>query len=164
MAELVERVGGDGRIRHVRDAQYFAWRFQDPRHAFRFGFWEDAGLQAYLVLQKPISPNQHRAPINIADWEATSERVLAELLHAVIRLGRFAELMTWSATLPEWTQALLRDHGFEPLVEGSGPTAHLRPSVLIRPISDGGRQDKWELGGRRLLDMTNWDVRLLDRM
>jgi hypothetical protein len=72
--------------------------------------------------------------------------------------------MIWSATLPDTTRALLRDHGFEPLVEGSDQTARLRPSVLIRPVSDEGLPDQWVLDGRSLLDMDNWDVRLVDRM
>jgi GNAT superfamily N-acetyltransferase len=164
MAELVERIGRDGRIRHVKDPRYFAWRFQDPLYAFRFAFWDDARLQAYLVLGKPVSPHEDGARVIIVDWEATNEQVLDELLRAVIRLGGFPELMIWSATLPDTTRALLRDHGFEPLVEGSDQTARLRPSVLIRPVSDEGLPDQWVLDGRSLLDMDNWDVRLVDRM
>jgi hypothetical protein len=36
--------------------------------------------------------------------------------------------------------------------------------VLIRPVSDEGLPDQWVLDGRSLLDMDNWDVRLVDRM
>ena len=35
MAELVER-SGDTRIRHVRDSQYFQWRFQNPLSRYRY--------------------------------------------------------------------------------------------------------------------------------
>jgi GNAT superfamily N-acetyltransferase len=164
MAELVGRIGGDGRIRQVRDPRYFAWRFQDPLFAYRFLFWEDARLEAYLVLRSPVSRTQNGARVSIVDWEATSGEARDELLQAAIRLGRFSELMTWSATMPETTRALLRDRGFEPCVEGPEQTARLLPSVLIRPVSDEGLRGAWVLCGRRLLDMNNWDVRLLDRM
>jgi GNAT superfamily N-acetyltransferase len=38
MAELVERVGSDGRIRHVRDREFFTWRFCNPLSRYRFLF------------------------------------------------------------------------------------------------------------------------------
>jgi len=38
MAALVERIGGDGRIRHVRDREYFAWRFRNLRSLYRLLF------------------------------------------------------------------------------------------------------------------------------
>jgi GNAT superfamily N-acetyltransferase len=164
MAELVERTENDGRIRHVRDACYFGWRFRDPLHAFRFVFWDDAGLQGYLVLHRPISPNQNRARVSIVDWEAANEGILDGLFQAVIRLGRFPELLTWSVPLSERTRTLLRGHGFAPFVDESDPTGRLRPSVLIRPVADDGLAGDWTLAGRRLLDMKNWNVRLLDRM
>src|SRR5208337_1328121 len=51
MAELVERIGGS-RIRHVRNAEYFQWRFQNPLGQYRFLFWEKSRLEGYLVLQE----------------------------------------------------------------------------------------------------------------
>ena len=36
MARLVEDLGADGRIRHVRDARFFDWRFRNPFHEYRF--------------------------------------------------------------------------------------------------------------------------------
>lgn len=56
MAELVARLGYDGRIRHVQDEPYFAWRFQNPRSNYRFLFWDDARLEGYLVLQATPLP------------------------------------------------------------------------------------------------------------
>ena len=99
MAELVERIGSDGRICHVRDQQYFSWRFQNPRSQYRFLFWEDARLEGYLVLCRLIQAD--RPAVSIVDWEATNAQVRAELLEAVIRWGNFQWLLIWSATLPD---------------------------------------------------------------
>src|SRR5262249_10682368 len=49
MARLVARLGYDGRIRHVRDAEYFAWRFRNPLHEYRFLYAGGSDLDGYLV-------------------------------------------------------------------------------------------------------------------
>lgn len=36
MSELVERLGHDGRIRHLRDREFLAWRFRNPLRLYRF--------------------------------------------------------------------------------------------------------------------------------
>src|SRR5262245_35605196 len=36
MADLVTQLGHDGRVRHVRDAAFFAWRYANPLQEYRF--------------------------------------------------------------------------------------------------------------------------------
>jgi hypothetical protein len=36
MADLVRRLGHDGRLRHVRDERYLAWRYRNPLYEYRF--------------------------------------------------------------------------------------------------------------------------------
>jgi GNAT superfamily N-acetyltransferase len=96
MAELVERIGSDGRLRQVRDQEYFAWRFQNPLSRYRFLFWGDAVLEGYLVLRTSIRGKR----VSIVDWEATNMKVRTDLLQAVMQWGKFDKLALWTATLP----------------------------------------------------------------
>jgi hypothetical protein len=52
MAALIDRIGHDGRLRHVRDEQYFDWRFRDPLREYRFLYMGKDALDGYLVLIK----------------------------------------------------------------------------------------------------------------
>jgi len=158
MAELIERMGADGRIRHVRDQQYFAWRFQNPRAVYRFLFWEDTRPEGYLVLRRRVYTD--RVAVNIVDWEATNAQVLADLLQAAIRWGNFAQLTIWSATLPAEVKTLLQVTDFKEL-EGKGNMTRYFPTVLVRPICDEMLKGDWVLADRQLLDLANWDLRMI---
>jgi hypothetical protein len=159
MADLVEGLDWDGRIRHLRDRQYFAWRFRNPLFRYCFLFWEDARLEGYLILRAPV---YWLAPVAIVDWEATSQQVLGELLHAAIAWGRFSKLTAWTATLPDERRALLRDLEF--LDEKRRGVARYHPCVLVRPVPEEPIATDWTLGGRALLDPANWDMRMLYSM
>ncbi len=165
MAELIERVGTDGRIRHVRDERYFAWRFQNPFSVYRFIFWTDSRLEGYLVLQTPA--HWSTGVVSIVDWEATSENVSDDLLQAAVKWGGFDELTTWSQALPSQARTLLQKNGFRffDRNESLGRAYRLgihRPRVLVRAIQEEmlGEAD-WVLAGRRVLDPGNWDLRMI---
>ncbi len=159
MAQLVERIGGDGRIRHVRDQQYFAWRFLNPRRFYRFLFWENGDLEGYLVLQT-TKTHKDKLSVKIVDWEATDFRVQADLLQAAIRWGHFHRLNIWSATLPEEAKLMLQNTGFN-RVEDTESVTPKPPAVLIRPVRDEMLNTDWVLANRRLLDLANWDLRMI---
>jgi GNAT superfamily N-acetyltransferase len=159
MAELVKSIGSDGRLRHVRDYQYFAYRFQNPLAMYRFFFWGATKLEGYLILQKSIYP-YHRG-VSIVDWEATNARVRADLLQAAIHCGQwygFGSLLIWSATLPDETIALLQKSDFKSS-ENSGSITRFGPTVLIRPVHDEMLKGDYYFADRRLLDLANWDLR-----
>lgn len=162
MAELVARLGGDGRIRHVRDIEYFAWRFRNPLHSYRFLFSGTDRLDGYLVLQRSLSNVAYPTRVNIVDWEAVNDRVCADLLHAAVGWGQFPDLRCWTATLPQETVKLLQAQGFR-AVSDEGIAARVT-SVLVRPVRDELLETDWQLAGRRLLDMNNWDLRMLYSM
>jgi GNAT superfamily N-acetyltransferase len=159
MSQLVEQMGHDGRIRHVRDHPYFAWRFQNPRRSYRFLFWERDSLEGYLVLQ---TKNEHKvkSSARIVDWEATNHQVRADLLQAAIRWGRFHNLFIWSAPLPEETNSLLQDTGFQHIDDAGSVIPESRP-LLIRPVRDEMLNADWVVASRRLLDLANWDFRMI---
>jgi GNAT superfamily N-acetyltransferase len=160
MADLVRRLGHDGRIRHVRDERYLAWRYRNPLYEYRFLFRGADRLEGYLVLRA-----DRRDPargINVVDWEATTPALREELLRAAVDWGNFPELTIWTATVPTDTLAAVSRAGFVPIVVGSRTrSSH---TILVcdtrrpRPASD------MMLGGRRLLDPAAWDMRMVYSM
>ncbi|MGC2460121.1 MAG: GNAT family N-acetyltransferase [Steroidobacteraceae bacterium] len=159
MAELVDSVSAS-RIRHVRDAAYFDWRFRNPLSRYRFLFWANPRLEGYLVLQECTSAYAVNDVVNVVDWEATSAAVQAELLGAATRLITDRNLVIWSASLSRELTMLLDESGFK--VEPAPRTvAQQRHTLLVRPVGAAGLNGDWLLAGRRLLDLDSWDLRML---
>ena len=162
MSELVVRLGHDGRIRHIRDREFFAWRFRNPLGIYRFLYLGDSQLDGYLVLKcahpGALEPNK----VKIVDLEATQPVQRTELLEVAIKSGRFAELFAWAATLPVDTGPYLSANGFRPADLES--RAHGCPCVLVRPVLPKSVDSDWVLGDRRLTDLANWDMRMLYTM
>lgn len=162
MAELVARLPFDGRIRHLRDARYFSWRFRNPARDYRFLFWEGGRLEGYLILATPIVGAPWVGRVNIVDWEARDESVQADLLEAALASGGFSEIVAWTATLQPEARRLLRGRGFVPV--DAHRTARGFPCILVRPIREERLREDWVVSGRRLLDMANWDLRMIYSM
>lgn len=156
MAALVERLGHDGRIRHVRDDQYFAWRYANPRAHYRFLFWADPQLQGYLVLHTSMAPGA-AVVVTIVDWEAASPEVRADVLDAALGWGRFAQVMAWAGGLDGAT--LLRQRGFEILAADDATGYDLCPGLLVRALRPGTLAADWHMGGRNLVNLDDWDLR-----
>jgi len=161
MADLVARLPWDGRIRHVRDRRYFSWRFRNPLHDYRFLFWNEGGLQGYLVLQRYLSRWADIERVNIADWEGADDRIRSGLLAAALRWGRFTRVHAWAANGRESTRTILRDQGFEPSVEDA---AARRRGLLVSRLGEASPAATWNLGSRSLLKMSDWDLRMLYSM
>jgi GNAT superfamily N-acetyltransferase len=155
MARLVARIEYDGRLRHVRDTQYFAWRFQNPLCGYRFLYCGDAELEGYLVLGKPPFTG-----VSIVDWEANDLCARDELLRAAMEWGKFDRLTIWSATLSTEVRELLKKRGFEPVLE-SGRVIEGSPVILLRDVREAMVKADWDFQNRRLTDMANWDVRMI---
>lgn len=162
MAELIARLPWDGRIRHVRDATYLAWRLRNPLHEYRFLFWDEGGLQGYLVLQRYLSERADQHCVNITDWEAADDRVRAGLLAAAIRWGDFGRLHAWTIGAGESVRALLRQHGFA-AAPAVGVAAR-SSGLLVRQLGASPSGGPWTLGSRDLLDLADWDLRMLYSM
>jgi GNAT superfamily N-acetyltransferase len=159
MAELVERLPRDDRIQHVRDREYFEWVFSNPRMEYRFVYWTRERLEGYLVLHQ-ILPPRAGAQTWVSDWEGTSDDTRQELLQAAVS-GRFARLMSWTATVAGSAEAMLSEHGFEETEHEA--RAQGQPASLIRPTRDEELHHEWALDGRQLMDMNNWKFRPLDQ-
>ena len=162
MAALVERIGHSGRIRHVRDTEYFNWRFQNPLSRYRFLYWAKEHLEGYLVLHEYTSDFADRLFVNIVDWEASSETVKTELLQATLRILAHRRLEIWSATLPQITVELLGRSGFK-LTQPATSLTQQCPAILVRSLRTQ-QEDEWRLDGLQLTDLASWDIRMLYSM
>jgi GNAT superfamily N-acetyltransferase len=161
MADLVDSLGYDGRLRQVRDARFFAWRFLNPLSDYRFLYAvKDGRLLGYLVLQHRAVRRVPR--VHIADWEAGSVEVCSALLRAAIEQGQFPELVIWSATLDEARRSLLEASDFRPVDEELTSRGH--PCALVRPVRIERLEGPWEVAGRELRDFSNWDLRMIYAM
>jgi hypothetical protein len=165
MVDLIARLPWDGRIRHVRDACYFAWRFRNPDREYRVLFAGEDRLQGYLVLQRSVSDLWDLDRVHIVDCEATDDVVRADLLAAALSWGRFGSEQAWLAGAGEATRALLREHGF-----ATDPD-RLRvrhQGLLVRRLGEPPPDDRssagWHLGSRDLLNIKDWDMRMLYSM
>jgi hypothetical protein len=155
MARLVARLEYDGRLRQVRDASYFAWRFQNPLCAYRFLYCGDTELGGYLVLGKPPF-----AGVSIVDWEASDFAARNELLCAAMDWGNFDRLTIWSATLSPNVRKLLETRGFEPDLK-IGPVINDLPVILLKDLREAMANEHWGFQNRSLTDPANWDVRMI---
>jgi GNAT superfamily N-acetyltransferase len=156
MGQLVASLPTDGRIRHVRDETYFAWRFSNPLHNYRFLYVGRERLHGYIVLQQSPGVTGDRA--SIVDWEGESEQVRAELLSAAVEHGKFPELCIWQLGASPAAAQLVDHYGFKSV------RARQEKSILVRSVRDDELNALWTLGGRRLDDAHQWDLRMIYSM
>jgi GNAT superfamily N-acetyltransferase len=162
MADLVARIGTSGRIRHVRDGEYFSWRFQNPLSSYRFLYWIRDRLEGYLVLQEYRSDFADHDRLNIVDWEGSSPAVQWDLLRAACVVAHDRPLWIWAATLPEAAAGLLKGRDFR--IVGEPPTLPAPPAILVHPLRNDQPEGDWQFADRSLLDLANWDLRMLYSM
>ncbi len=153
MAMLADVGRKDALIRHVRDEQFFAWRYRNPSSAYRFIYLENKGLQGYLVLQQAARARSDYA--FIVDWETRDMTIFSELIRAVADRGGFEWIGTWSPTLSDDQIKVLAEQGFSGENGTSGHQAFC-PHLLVIPINapDAGR-----MGGQDFMDISHWDLR-----
>ncbi len=162
MVDLIRRAGHDGRIRYVRDRTYLDWCFSNPLSEYRFLYWMEERLEGYLVLSRRKSDLGGWDRVYIVDLEATSPRIRSALLTAAMEWGRFPELVAWTASLSGEDVQLLVSRGFVPV--DPEDTSRGCPCILVRALGHDLPAAEWELGGRALLDILNWDIRVLYSM
>lgn len=155
MAGLVRRLPYDGRIRHLRDEAYLGWRYASPICSYLFFHAGGARLDGYLVLQRSLGPGHGR--VSIVDWEAGDEETRSKLLAAAIG-GGFPELYAWRAACPPEAAQLLDREGFVPATDDYEKT------ILVRAVDDAELKELLVLGGRRLDDAKEWDLRMIYSM
>lgn len=157
MAELIENLPHDGRFGHLRDEEYFYWRYQNPRSTYRFLFSGVDEIDGYLVIRSTF--NARDGNVTIVDWEATDLRVRAQLLDRTIKMGKFQEIYVWSVSQKAEERHLLQQRGFFDIDSDNAQFQNYYvPDILIRPVNpDQG----WVVAGRDLRELENWDLRAI---
>lgn len=161
MAAFVADLPDDGRIRQVRDARFFAWRYANPLHEYRFVRAERHGrLCGYLIVERALADLANPRRSHIVDWEAESRHVFADLLHFVMAEGRPAELVAWKESGSADGRGALMAEGFRPIDRAQVKCG--LPAILLWPVDPGVDPQHLRIGTRPLLALENWDVRLAD--
>ena len=142
-------------IGHVRDAAFYAWRFHDPRFAYRFLFiGSETELEGFFVLQQA----RGGGVVSVVDWCAKSAAVRSHLLRALVAttIGR---IQIWAATLPHDFLGELHAAGFR---EGGHVDSAKRPlpGMLIGATGTAA-PESWQLGGQALLETEHWELRMI---
>lgn len=161
MARLAERFDDPGRIRHLRDETYFAWRYGNPlvrdrwfqgRLHRRFLFLGAGRVEGYAVFQgRPARPE-----VQLVDW-AGNEETFAELLRVAIALIKPAQMSTWGATLSGAIRTELAQSGF--VADERMPQARWQ-GLLLKALSSGDT-DEPIIGNSQMLDLNSWDLRMI---
>jgi hypothetical protein len=159
MAGLIGRIPWDGRVRQRRDESYLAWRFLNPRSAYRFFYHGKEDLQGYLVLEGKRRRTEMEA--RILDWEATTEEVAWDLLDAAVRMSGLKHLSTWANSLAPRRAEMLRASGFEEVDEEQERERAVNPAVLVKSLVDDDDAGEADPFGVDLTRELNWDVRPL---
>ena len=157
MSRLATQLG-DGRLRHAKEPQFFAWRFGNPLSEYRFLFWDDPELAGYIVLSSPRSGR--RSKISVVDWEACDIDVFRELMATALRWGDFDDVTILTPPLPQKLSDGLTDIGFRDVAPSRNVT-DFRPTVLVKPVRDECADEPWELAGRNPLNLGDWDYRMI---
>ena len=155
MADLIERLPYDGRIRPVRDDCWFAWRFDDPFACNRFIYCDDGGLQGYAVLQ--ARRNRPRDHITVIDIEAASPQIWRRLIQFAIRCVSVDRLKIWTASFEDSERETLRKAGFNAVPISQNPA--LPRAVLITRRFEAANLLEPKLDGRLPTRISDWHVR-----
>ena len=117
-------------------------------------------LCGFLVIERSLSDLGNVRRSHIVDWEADSAEVCTDLLGFVLDVGRPAELVTWQESGGASERSALEEAGFRPI--DAEQTKRGLPSILVWPVDPADDPQRLCLGGRSLLDLANWDLRLAD--
>ncbi|MEM7221933.1 MAG: GNAT family N-acetyltransferase [Pseudomonadota bacterium] len=158
MANLVARMGRPDKICHVRDRDYFAWRFRSPLANYRYVYWQGTALEGFMVLR--VLPHAI-GTANIVEWQAANDDVLRDMLLAAIWEVGYGGIAIWTATLPQTAIDLLHGLGFSP-ADDDGADGSFRPSILTTCDAKTDAETDWMLADRSITDHRNWDLRMLN--
>lgn len=160
MAALIERLGHDGRIRHVRNAEWIDWRYRHPLHEYRFLIHETAGvMDGYLVVRRDVNERPSGRG-HIVDWEATTDAIAGGLLDIAVHQARFPLLGAWFATTTPSRRRMLEGLGF-------APASHVHrarglPALIVTASNSDGTG--FLLNGCPMLEQAQWDLRMIYSM
>lgn len=156
MGDLVLRYADNSRIRLVRDAEFYRWRFMNPASEYRFiyHFDDSGGLNGFLVLQSAKGGGW----TTIIDWETSTPAVWNVLVNAATMSNPKRLKITSTAFTEDQVHSLHR-LGFSLLVEPDSPS-NPAPGMLLHVPSNYNAGDP-KINDLRVLDASSWDIRMI---
>lgn len=158
MAELIERLGLDRRLRAVRDRRYLTWRYANPLAEYRFLFAGGSELDGFAVLgTSRARTGAGDGSVAVVDCEAVTDEVRHRLLAAAV-CADVDRLKAWPRPGTD-DEAGLAALGFElDRPTGRAMADVYRPTVLVRQL-DGGVDGR--LDGCPVAEAASWDPRMV---
>jgi hypothetical protein len=126
MSELAQRTG-DKCVRHVRDPDFYRWRFRNPLCDYRYVYWHESRLEAFAVLQ--LWRDGNGADVRIVDWEASRPEVFHSMLRRIAERGGSDVLSIWTAALEAEGRSTLANLAFRERDETRDGTT-FRPGLM----------------------------------
>jgi RimJ/RimL family protein N-acetyltransferase len=159
MAELIEHIGYDGRLRQVRDQQFFNWRYKNPFSRYRFLFYKvGSNLKGYIIIRASAFPLDQ--DIRIVDLEAIDDTSRAELLKAAVDLCTYNTLVIWTDSLSGEGKSILINLGFA-ITTGGKSLETNHPNIFIYDFCQELSDNPFHYCGIDLMDRKNWDLRAI---
>ena len=157
MAELVERIGNDGRITRVRDHKFFQWRFENPRYRYRILYWLDDRLEGFLVLS--AHGTRQQGMISIVDWEATREEVAKDLIDAAVACAEADSLTVWSVSRSAAEKTILHKFGFRFIDDSRGHKGY-EPGFSVVSLDPKSSPQYFTAVDRDALNAADWNLHM----
>lgn len=140
-------------VGHCVDAEYLRWRFMNPFSEYRWicAYHRDDLAGFLLLARNAIARMKNR--FRILDLWGADSTTQATLLRHTLETGDIPNLLLWWNRFPRQVTEVLMTHGFK------AASRELRnPTVLIRAIGD---TTEFTANGTNLLDIRNWDARMI---
>jgi len=153
---IAERSAFGNGFGHVRTPEFLEWRYQNPRHDYRFVTFDGTRGCGYLVLHGPRGPRRGR--MSIVDWHASDAEIRDRMIDAIVELGVLDALAIWSVCLPGEMKEKLSRRDFAAVDESRGVESY-RPGLLVKPLDE---TTDWTLSGQDISNIENWNLRMID--
>lgn len=158
MAKCAKSYRNPHKLSHVRDAEYFKWRYAINKDKYIFAYlWQDDELLTYLVIEK-----RYGMQYLLVEYAFSDVKTLKKTISLAIKNQRIPFLRTW--VLSNDDSVLLKKCGFMPApVKLWNMLGKTRLPVLVRPVKEHPVANDFFLGHLDARDINNWQFFIADR-
>lgn len=158
MAALAGKLVKENKLVLTRDEKFYKWRYGNPFSKYVFLYWYDKEMKGCLVAQTSKFKNDYMENFNIIELEGVNSEIRMDLLKSAVSLLDSRSITIWSNMLDENCRKLLALNGFIESKSTSSAAEHT-PTVLVTVTR--GPAKVIEYRGTDLLDINNWDLKML---
>jgi hypothetical protein len=158
MAALAGKLVKENKLVLTRDEKFYKWRYGNPLSKYVFLYWYDKEMKGCLVAQTSKFKNEYMENFNIIELEGVNSEIRMDLLKSAVSLLDSRSITIWSNMLDENCRKLLALNGFIES-KSTSSAAEYMPTVLVTVTR--GPAKVIEYRGTDLLDINNWDLKML---